>query len=77
MSKRGEKRTSTYGMCCDVHVTRRCVRARRVGDACRMRIGRMVKLGVGRGVMMRNQGGSVLVLVAGAHMTAGVRTPAP
>lgn len=61
MSERGEKRTSTYGMCCDMHVTRRGVRARRVGDACRMRIGR----------------GIVRVLVAGAHMTAGVRTLAP
>ena len=76
MLERGKKRTSTYGMFCNVHVARRGVRARRVGDACRMRIGRMVKLEVGRGEM-RNQGGSVLVLVACAHMTASVRTLAP
>jgi hypothetical protein len=66
--------SSTYGMRCDVYSTRCGVQARRVG---RMEIGRMVRSGVGRGVM-RDKGDHVhvlaFVLIARAHMTARVRT---
>jgi hypothetical protein len=48
--------------------------ARRVGEVCCMRIGRMVKSGDGRGRMMRSKGGHTLVLVARADITAAVGT---
>ena len=73
MSESGERQSSTYGMRCDLSVTRCGVHDRRVADVCCMWIGQMVKSGVGQGVM-RNKGGLCLILVARAYTTIRVRT---
>ena len=59
-------------MRCDLPSMRRDVHARRVAQVCSKWIGRMVRSGVGQGVM-RNEGGLCLILVARTHTTIRVR----